>query len=80
MATQMIQWLSPDHNDRADLAVLIVSWNVKELVLKNIEAWCETIGTGFGGGGGAAARTTDGNSSAMAQTCASARFGLFGPV
>lgn len=38
MATQMIQWLTPDHNDRADLAVLIVSWNVKELVLKNIEA------------------------------------------
>lgn len=38
MATQLIQWLTPGHNDRADLAVLIVSWNVKDLVLKNIEA------------------------------------------
>lgn len=34
----MIRWLPPCHDERADLAVLIVSWNVKELVLKNIEA------------------------------------------
>ncbi len=37
MATQLIQWLKPDHADRADLAVLIVSWNVKELVLQNLQ-------------------------------------------
>lgn len=34
----MIRWLSPGHTERADLAVLMVSWNVKDLVLKNIEA------------------------------------------
>ncbi len=38
MAIPLISWLVPGHDDRADLAVLMVSWNVKDLVLKNLEA------------------------------------------
>lgn len=38
MATQLVEWLAPGHEKKADLAVLIVSWNVKDLVLKNLEA------------------------------------------
>jgi GT2 family glycosyltransferase len=41
----MIRWLSPGHTERADLAVLMVSWNVKDLVLKNIEALLASEGS-----------------------------------
>lgn len=45
MATQLVEWLAPGHEKKADVAVLIVSWNVKELVLKNIHALLESEGT-----------------------------------
>lgn len=45
MANEIIQWLPPLHSERTDLAVLIVSWNVKDLVLKNIEALFKSEGS-----------------------------------
>lgn len=45
MATQLVEWLSPGHEKKADLTVLIVSWNVKDLVIKNIEALLRSEGS-----------------------------------
>ncbi|HEU0051303.1 MAG TPA: glycosyltransferase family 2 protein [Patescibacteria group bacterium] len=41
----MVTWLSPGHEQLADLAVIIVSWNVKDLVLKNIEHLFQSRGS-----------------------------------
>ena len=40
----MIRWLSPEHKEKVDLAVLIVSWNVRDLLLQNLEALLQSEG------------------------------------
>lgn len=40
-----VTWLPKGHEQRADLAVLTVGWNVRDLILKNLEALFESAGT-----------------------------------
>lgn len=40
----LIRWLSSEHQVRADLAVLVVSWNVRDLLLQNLEALLKSEG------------------------------------
>ena len=44
-ATTTIQWLQPSDTAAADLAVVIVNWNVKELLAKNVESVLQSLGT-----------------------------------
>lgn len=45
MATQLVEWLAPGHERKADLAVLVVSWNVRDLLIQNIEALLASEGS-----------------------------------
>lgn len=41
----LVRWLEPQHAERADLAIIIVSLNVKELLCANLEALFRSEGT-----------------------------------
>lgn len=43
--TSEVTWLFPGHLERADVAVIIVSWNVKERVLANLDALHVSVGS-----------------------------------
>ncbi len=40
-----INWLPPGHDEKADLAILIVGWNVKDLLVQNLEALQKSVGS-----------------------------------
>lgn len=40
----MIRWVSLEHQETADIAALIVSWNVRDLLLQNLEALLQSEG------------------------------------
>lgn len=44
-ATTPIQWVPPSDSTAVDLAVVIVNWNVKEILAKNIESVLQSKGT-----------------------------------
>ncbi|MDO8583815.1 MAG: glycosyltransferase family 2 protein [bacterium] len=45
-AQAAIQWLPTGHEEPVDLAVIIVSWNVREALIANLKALRESRGTG----------------------------------
>ncbi len=45
MTFPLIRWLSHPHEERADLAVIIVNWNVKEVLLENLKMLSESRGS-----------------------------------
>ncbi len=43
--TPNVRWLPQEHQEVADLAVLIVNWNVRDRLLANIEALFQSVGS-----------------------------------
>ena len=41
----LVSWFPPGHAETVDLAVIIVSWNVREILLQNLEALFRSEGT-----------------------------------